>query len=79
MSDLIMELQRENEEEEREKYSFYVMHRELKEGKKIIFQDWLFDWEEDKLDKFIEDGLNDGYIIEIQKLKEGQAPIEYDL
>lgn len=66
----------ENKEEEREKFSFYVIHRESKEGKKIIHTDWFEDYEEEKLDKFIKKGLSDGYIIEIQKLKEGQDPIE---
>ena len=76
MSDLTMEIQRENEEEEREKHSFFVIHRESKDGKKIIHTDWFEDYEEEKLDEFIKKGLSDGYIIEIQKLKEGQDPIE---
>jgi hypothetical protein len=66
----------ENKEEEREKFSFYVIHRESKEGKKIIHTDWFEDYEDEKLDKFIKKGLNEGYIIEIQRLGENQDPIE---
>ena len=78
MSNPYTEEFQENEEEEREKHSFFVIHREHKEGKKIIYTDWVEDYEEEKLDEFIKKGLNEGYIIEIQKLKEDQTPIEED-
>ena len=78
MSNPYTDEDRENKEEEREKFSFYVIHRESKEGKKIMYTDWIEDYEEEKLDKFIKKGLNEGYIIEIKKLKEDQTPIEED-
>ena len=76
MSNPYTDEDRENKEEEREKHSFFVIHREYEEGKKIIHTDWFEDYEEEKLDKFIKKGLNEGYIIEIQKLRENQSPIE---
>jgi len=76
MSNPYTDEDRENKEEERGKHSFFVIHREYEEGKKIIHTDWFEDYEEEKLDRFIKKGLNEGYIIEIQKLKEFQEPIE---
>jgi len=68
---------RENKEEERQqKFSYFVIHREYEERKRIMHTDWFEDYEEEKLDKFIKKGLNEGYIIEIQKLKKDQDPIE---
>jgi len=78
MSNPYTDEDRENKEEEREKFSFFVIHRDHEEGKKIMHTDWFEDYEEEKLDEFIKKGLNEGYIMEIQKLKEGQEPIQED-
>ena len=43
MSNPYTDEDRENKEEEREKFSFYVIHRESKEGKKIMYTDWIED------------------------------------
>ena len=71
MSDLAHELLMEDIEEEREKFSFYVVH---KKNDQTVHEDWFEDYEETEAMEIIERGRIEGYEMEWQKLAEGESP-----